>query len=328
MIIALNRFNIYLLSVAACALLSGCHILGVPDDKHLATFGCTSKSSRNRWISARRFPSRGVANEIDGGQVAHPDGSQRVGAKVVDVPGGFDLRSSLIARAPGCWNPTRRQSPKAPVIFSMFIMSPGKAEPMAGGARSSTAASPTVCCRSPRMPAARRPRPSPRASTTSRRRTRRTQMVDPAARQVRSGRGRGASAVCRRAFAILAAVALSASAQTPFPVAHGQPRAVRAGRRGAILRRHHGQALDQRLFRLRPQRRLADARRTGHPVHGPGQSRRADGYGAVDGGRHGGLHQHAAVALKLRELHRHPAPRRRAWKSIRSTRIWSDRART
>ncbi|MGD0614922.1 MAG: hypothetical protein ABSA69_05700 [Verrucomicrobiota bacterium] len=128
MIIALNRFNIYLLSAAACVLVSGCHLGGHKKDKHLATlrvhvevvpesmdFSTTVSVSRTAplQVTVDKSPILTEANVAS--------------ARVVDVPGGFDLQIQFDRQ--GTWlleSYTTSNLRKHLALFSMFVDDSGK----------------------------------------------------------------------------------------------------------------------------------------------------------------------------------------------------------
>jgi hypothetical protein len=128
MIIALNRFNIYLLSVVACVLVSGCHLAGHRKDKDMATLRvhvevvpesmdfCTT-------VSVSRTAPMKVT--VDKSPILTEANVAR--ARVVDVPGGFDLQIQLDRQ--GTWlleSYTMTNLRKHLAIFSTFVGDSGK----------------------------------------------------------------------------------------------------------------------------------------------------------------------------------------------------------
>lgn len=128
MIIALNRFNIYFLSAAACVLLSGCQMLGGGKDKQLATLRVhVEVVPESMDFSTTVSVSREAPTKFTVDKSPVLTEANVMAAKVVDVAGGFDLEVQFDRQ--GTWlleSYTTTNLRKHLVIFSMFIDEAGK----------------------------------------------------------------------------------------------------------------------------------------------------------------------------------------------------------
>lgn len=128
MIIALNRFNIYFLSVVACVLVSGCHVVGHRKDKDLATLRVhVEVVPESMDFSTAVSVSRKSPMKVTVDKSPILTEANVVAARVVDVPGGFDLQIQLDRQ--GTWlleSYTTSNLRNHLAIFSTFVGDSGK----------------------------------------------------------------------------------------------------------------------------------------------------------------------------------------------------------